>query len=175
MTDASTSVESYKHRLAKLLLAEWLRDTASNGYDGGVGVSGSCCVDLDPIHCTTNRGKPYFGVLAEYPICLNQQNRFVGLHEVWDEGRVAGPEPPSYDKCIDMGLQPFVIFDLAVLHKGAVSDVIEVVHRNGIDETKMQKLRRLRPGIQQIWQVSAEWILCQVEPPERLSAMELVL
>jgi hypothetical protein len=166
---ADTSVESYKHKFAKHTLAGWLRNASKHSRrDNRV----AWC----PLYWRVNRDEPYFGVLVEYPICLGQ-DELIGLSQVWDErlGELGGA-PPTYDACITMGLTPFVIFDIVILHKGAVGDAIEVVHRNGIDESKMQKLQRIRPGIMgNIWQIGAEWILCQVEPPTELSALKWVL
>lgn len=154
-------IESYKHKFAKAVLAEWLRSSIRESGDW---------LELAPFQARTNRGGPFYGVFEEYPVCLDNQNRIVGCAPVWDEELSGGAElvplPPTYDECLTKGLLPLVIFDIFVIHKGAPGFAIEVVHRNPISDAKAQFLRRIRAEFPfLIYTVEADWVLSQIKRP----------
>lgn len=166
-------VESYKHQFAKLTLAKWLRDTAKlAGFDE--------YADLDPLNWRVNRGGDHHGVWVEYPICLNSKNDIVG-YSAWDEEHFSSDllpkgveycdRPPTYEEVIELGLAPVIIFDVAIQHKGHIVYGLEVVHRNGISETKYDYLHRV--GIP-TYTIDADWILSRVKRPEVLVCQRVV-
>lgn len=182
-------VESYKHQFAKTTLANWFREGASfDEYK-----------DLHPVRWRVNRGAPSFGVWTEYPVCLNSKNEIVGLSPVWDEDNWDDSEihdtedkepidfrvhikpdsllhvrPPTYHEVLAMSLTPIVIFDVAIQHKGVISDAFEVVHRNGISETKHEYLKRVvgRHYVR-VYTIDADWILSRVKRPEKLECRQV--
>lgn len=159
-------VESYKHQFAKNVLASWLRDGAIHDE----------YTALSPITFRINRGPPHFGIWTEYPVCLDSNNQTIGILPVWDE---VNPEyrdaPPTYDQCIQNGYLPICIFDVAIQHKGIISDIIEVVHKNGISETKAGYISRVCAETPfNIHVISADWVLSQVGRPKRLKLIHSI-
>lgn len=159
-------VESYKHKFAKAVLADWLRSA----------IDENCYIEIPPVQVRTNRGPPFCGVYEEYPICLDGKNRIVGAAPIWDEDcwTVAGETvsgwgrvPPTYDECVANELLPIVIFDLMLIHKGAASIGFEVVHKNDISKIKRDYIDRIRQESSYItvYRIEADWILSQVKRP----------
>jgi hypothetical protein len=160
------TTESYKHKFAKDTLVDWLRNTVQQDKDKD-------SVSLDPIYARTNRGPPLFGVFTEYPVCIDCTNKVRGLCPVWDESEWNNDvqRPPTYDECLGMGLLPFVIFDIGILHKGSLYVAIEIVHRNHIDQQKRDKLARIwkeDSGWLELYTIRADWILNQWQQPKTL-------
>lgn len=153
-------VESYKHQFAKATLASWLRDGAVFDKDQTLG----------QVSWRVNRGPPHFGVWTEYPVCLDSQNRLVGVAPVWcEESDQYENAPPTYDDCIGMGHLPICIYDVAVQHKGLIAHVFEVVHKNYISETKLEYMKRVfETHPFHLHVISADWILSQVRRPDEL-------
>lgn len=67
----------------------------------------------------------------------------------------------------NLGLQPDVIFDVAVQHKGALIHAYEVVHKHDITPKKQAKLDRLCKGNVTVFRVPAAWIMGQIGRPEK--------
>lgn len=183
-------VESYKHQFAKTTLANWFREVSDFGG----------WVKLSPISWRTNRPGPNFGIWTEYPVCIDKRNEIVGLCPVWDEDNWDGSEvhdtdhddprdfrlhikeesllnirPPTYNEVITMGLSPIVIFDVAIQHKGVITDAFEVVHRNGISPTKNDYLNRIRSKhYVRVYTIDADWILSRVKRPDHLECVQVI-
>lgn len=89
-------VESYMHRHAKSILADWLRTFAAGAESGGFipGEFGDWASEF--AYWRVNRGPPHYGVWEEWPICGD-----VGVGQVWDETRwpweVQGVSYPEYN------------------------------------------------------------------------------
>ncbi len=177
-------MESYKHKFAKETLASWLRagptldsDLLDDGHDKHVLGSMMRDDDYRPL------------VWTEFPICLNSNNNLVGNMPTWDcmgpwykiadqLGIQAGKyenAPPSYSECIDMGIMPICIFDVAVSFSSHLVRAYEVVHSNPISPTKLEYIRRImneRYGggcFLSIYTIEADWILSRCGVPESLN------
>lgn len=169
------STESYKHQYAKNTLAGWLREICAGKVDQ--------YVTLKPLHWRVNRSSPNFGVWVEYPVCIDAQNKVMGIQDVWDENfwweydkneknprsARAMERPPTYAEVIGEKYTPVVIFDIAIQHKGLIATGIEVVHKNGISATKAEYLKRIAPyGGLEVLTIDADWILSRVKRPDEL-------
>lgn len=185
-------MESYKHQFAKETLASWCREVAAADIDRGPNP-----LMFENVYWRTNRGAPGWGIWVEYPVCLNRQNEIVGLDPVWDEsnwdkseiygdppdniylsvkeGSLLNQRPPTYDEVIAMGLTPILIFDVAIQHKGTIIHAFEVVHKNGISDTKLEYLKRAcRYSSLQVYTIDADWILSRVKCPEKLELAKVI-
>lgn len=157
-------MESYKHQFAKNTLASWLRESAQS-YDK--------YASLDPVTWRVNRGAPHFGVWTEYPICLDDKNKIVGI-QAWDEcdpDQIFQNTPPSYELCLAAKLLPICIFDVAVQHKGNIALAFEVVYKNDISKLKHDYLNRILEETHcglEVYTLDADWILTQPRKPSRL-------
>jgi len=181
------SVESYAHKAAKAALVSWFREVA---------VHDECCKAAG-VHWRVNRGAPWFGIWEEYPICSDEDctvwdesGWWISLEgirtrqlarEIWrDENWIdpsevpwlVGRQPiPTYAELIELGTPPQLILDVAVQHKGCITAAFEIVHRHGLTDKKRDLLRGLHCTT---YVVSADWVLAQVRPPERLVVLEAV-
>jgi len=170
-------MESYKHKFAKTTLAGWLRRVAANaGHDNAA--------SLGPISWRVNRRSPHHGIWLEYPVCLDAANEIAGLFPVWDEWGALGdanPDryfdvaPPTFKECLDGGLTPIAIFDVAVQHKGSIAYALEVVHRGEVSSTKRDYLDRIRRecGGPRVYRIDADWILSRCGIPKALECTEI--
>lgn len=175
MNKMSLSVESYAHKAAKRVLIEWLRNAAARDIDKDR-------AEFCGFTWRVNRGAPYYGVWEEYPFANGY-----GYSPVWDESgwwqelqRARGIETedwapagrqnhPTYDELIELGWRPDIILDVAIQHKGVCVAGFEIVHKHGLSDKKRNYLRST--GIE-IYVLSADWILSQVRPPEKLVTIE---
>ena len=161
-------MESYQHELAKQVLAMWLRQSHHNKYDKSVG--------FGPFGWRTNRSEPHFGVWIEYPV--SQSGSELESGGVWDENgwseqlygesETQETRPPTYEECLNLGIIPYVIFDLAIQHKGEIIYGIEIVHKNRISVSKIDKIKTLvarNPNFE-VWATSATYIMHQVGVPK---------
>jgi len=157
-------MESYQHGLAKHVLASWLREQSKG--------RGNRWASFGPFGWCPNRGEQHFGVWVEYPIGKNGE----GITEVWDESdwseRLYGESetqetrPPTFDECVKLGCPPALIFDVAIQHKGWIIYGIEIVHKNGIDQKKLQKIREMdRMSSVSVYTTTATFIMHQVGIP----------
>jgi hypothetical protein len=145
------SLESHAHRLAKDLMAQWLREAAA-----AVGPDGHA--ELGELSWRVNRGAPHFGVWLEYPFLDGAPVA------VWDERSERWlAAPPTYDELIALNLPPRVIVDIAVQHKGRIAWAIEITHKHPVDTTKLDFLR-LWTDLTLI-EIPAYWVLGQVDRP----------
>jgi hypothetical protein len=154
-------LESYKHLFAKRVLANWLR--VDEGWP---------LVDARP-----NRTDIHKGVYTEYPVCLDPHNHLVGLAPVWDESYDfydLNRSVPTYEECIDLGLLPICIFDVAMLHKGEVRHVFEVVHKHHMTKAKRDYIERMHAERHYFDRhvIDADWILSQCGRPKKLRHLE---
>jgi hypothetical protein len=154
-------MESYKHLFAKRVLAEWLRVD-----------NGSPLVSASP-----NRSNAAKGVYTEYPVCLDPDNKLVGVSPLWDESdRFYNFNQcvPEYQDCVDIGLLPIVVFDVVVLHKGYIGHAFEVVHHSPLSKYKRQYLNRIFASgeLGTLHVLEADWVLSQCQRPNTLKHIE---
>ena len=125
--------ESNMHRAAKEVVAGWLREITP--------VDDYC--SLPPVHSRPNRSGPMRGIYLEYPIGFNRE----GLNPVWDES-IWLPGGPIEDYCPTVeelsarNIRVACVCDIAILHKGNVFQVIEIVHKHPTPRWKLDFLRR---------------------------------
>lgn len=151
-------MESFAHKAAKELVAQWLREAAAEvGWDK--------YTDFLGIFWRVNRPTPYWGVWTEYPILEDG----TGVTPVWDETEFGVPDdeppvpPPSYEILVAAGRKPKIIVDVAIQHKGMLHTVIEVVHKNPPPAWKLDFLER--QSIERYVQLPTRWVLGQVTRP----------
>lgn len=152
-----SSLESYKHKYAKKVLTEWLRESAEQvGYDNSAKIWDLCW--------RVNRGAPTYGVYEEYPI--SKTVGCAGYPSAWDEtkwGRI-----PTYQELVNDGEIPQLILDIAIQEKGDIIYGFEVVHKNSVNPRKAYLLYGLSV---QTFEISADWILRQVKNPNTLKIL----
>lgn len=152
-------MESYKHLYAKETLARWLADPQQDFID----------------FRNASGGGPFGrGVFVEYPFCLDDANKLHG-ETPWSEGYShsfpwRGDNAPTYDECLQMGLVPIAIFDIAIHHKGFICDAFEIVHKHDLTDDKAMYIDRIKAetGLRAVYGLSADWILSQIKRPKKL-------
>lgn len=146
--------ESYAHSAAKSTFVSWLRSAATDVGDSYVTVAG--------ITWRVNRGAPLYGVFEEYPLTATQSG-------VWDEesGFEIGDDCPTYEWMLKNSKDPFKIADIAISHKGWITAVIEIVHKNGLSAEKKKFYSNfpLRP---EVYAVPTHWVLGQIGVPKSM-------
>lgn len=171
------SVESYKHKFAKGLLAQWLREM--DEYEHFPVQWDSAMRNklylLSDLSWRSNRGAPYWGVYEEYPLADPVYDGS-GCVLAWDEMKAIDEEVreeeydwegiiPSYSELVSKNNPPVCILDVIVLHKGLVHYGFEICHQNPVSERKADILNCL--GFP-TYEIEAEWILRQVKRPSSL-------
>lgn len=148
--------ESHAHRLAKELMAAWLRLAAKRvGMDGDAQFGSR-------LGWRVNRGSPHWGVWTEYPICRH-------LLTVWDESSPRWLDnPPTFDELRELDITPDAILDIAIQHKGQIAWGIEIAHKHPVSELKINFLRHWT-GLTLI-EIPSRWVLGQVSVPEEIPA-----
>lgn len=162
-------VESYMHLYAKATLLGWLRD-AARAADGNNYAS----LQGSPISWRVNRDAPHFGIWEEYPISMEY-----GLTPVWDEFDCHQWQdaPPTREQCSEIGHRAECILDIAIQHKGVISYGIEIVHKNDVSDSKLQRLRECaahQGAYSRIFTVPARWVLSQVGPPKSWAGVQII-
>jgi hypothetical protein len=150
-----TENESYKHKLAKELLYKWLKEKKGGGKWVGD------------------------GVYLEYPLIPAMRNEYWkgdvisygnasidGYH--YYEG-ITSDFNPTYEQCIANNDIPIAVLDIAVVYKGCLFEGYEVYHTHKVDDTKKGKIMDLTKGLRfELYEISAEKILCQTKKPENI-------
>lgn len=149
-------MESYKHQFAKETVARWLRET-----------------DMKPLPLVDGSDS----VFLEYPVCINKANLLIGLNiDTWPRltGRI-----PTYQQCINRGLLPLIVYDVAAFDSdGWLTYGVEVVHRHNITASKAGFHRRVFrecPASPDLYRVSADWVLSQCGRPPHLEIEKMRL
>lgn len=166
--------ESYKHLMAKEVLARWFR--AASTFDD--------YVQIPPADFRANRHGPYYGVWVEYPVALDRDGELIGVgacdRQIWDEwGLDYEDRVPTYAELMARKLIPYVVFDVACTHKGGLRCAFEVVHKSPVSAEKLEKLKRIKAesgdwGDFFVYEIEAEWILTRVQPPDRLECRQII-
>jgi len=180
--------ESYKHKMAKIVLKNWFDSTKWGGYAG-----------IGDINFTPNRES---GVFLEYPICKNIPytytiDRYDEAYTIikketknsyhnswntnWDEIKCDCDEKsnfydeyvPTYDECINTHKSfPVAIIDIVCAHKGSPKIGIEICHKNPVSQEKIDKL--IDFGVDNLIEIDADWILNQTKIPDKLKYKRLI-
>jgi len=159
-------IESYAHRFAKELLMSWITS-------GGIKIGNYLIEKPD-------KDSNGFCTL-EYPIiqgvfpymhdellgCLKR--RGTCNYRTWGGSYCPCMKCPHFSKKHRL----VAVADLAIAHKGAINDIIEVVYKNGLSDLKREVYERNRP-IGRVLSVSAQHVLGQIQRPERLECVEAV-
>lgn len=159
--------ESYAHFAAKNIFVAWLREAAKkSGVDN--------YANLGSINWRVNRGEPYWGVFEEYPLDNNSI--------VWDERQWwCNCKTQEYcEKCIEPiknwpdyswmcknSKEKFKIADIVVQHKGYIAYIIEIIHKNDIDDDKI-KFYQNNTGASRVYSIPTHWILGQIDIPNEI-------
>lgn len=139
-------MESYKHRFAKNVLAGWLLKSTY----------GSC----DESMSSEEDG---WEVATEYPVCIDAKNKMLGAPAAW-------AAVPSYSRCLERGLLPLVIFDVAVIQNSQLKAAYEILHTNDVSADKDAFIRRIRQDTPwlRVHSMRANWVLQQPKRPSLL-------
>jgi len=154
---------SYLHKSAQDTVIEWLREAAERvGHDEQA--------SFGPISWRVNRPAPTWGVFAEYPIIECMCDEHVPAWDEYPMWPMRAPKVvkegilPTLAELSRAGAPPLAIVDIAIQHKGVISDVIEIVHTHDLTAKKVALLSdraRVR-----VWRVDAQWVLRQTAEPQ---------
>jgi hypothetical protein len=147
-----TENESYKHKLAKELLYKWLKEQKPEKWIGD-------------------------GVYLEYPLIPAMRNEYDYVIS-YGNGYIDGYQyysgitsdfNPTYEQCIANNDIPLAVLDIAVVYAGCLFEGYEVYHTHKVDDTKKGKIMDLTKGKYfELYEISAEKILCQTKKPENI-------
>ena len=154
--------ESFKHLMAKNLLAEWLREL-DNNYD---------FCKIGKVSWRSN-----YGVHKELPFYETSSPYY------FEQSKGLNPkkECPNFKDYIykDLYLPNFnkgkILFvpDITIFHKGSVRHFIEVVHKSEPTQKKIGNIQYFFKvagwGYCDLWLISADHILGQVNKPDTLN------
>ena len=149
-----TENESYKHKLAKELLREWLKEKNKEGPWMGDGVHLE--YPLIPAMRTTNCGN----VITYGNASIDGYDYYEGITSDFN---------PTYEQCIANNDTPIVVLDIAVVYKATLVEGFEVYHTHKVDDTKKGKIMDLTKGLGfKLYEISAEKILCKTKIPDNI-------
>lgn len=152
------------HKAAKSVVAGWLRDAAKNkGPDGQASFRNILWEPANDAH---------LGVYEEYPVVRYREDHqrrvdeiYVGKSSIGYTGqwRHRGyMVPPTYEKCVELGMIPSVIFDILVTGNWETYFAVEIIHKNPISHEKIEKLKKINIPVISF---SASWVLAQIGKP----------
>ncbi len=157
------SKESFKHKMAKELLAKWLRE-AEEGND----------------HCNFAQftWRSNYGVYEELPFYTTSDPYYFESSDGLRTYHPGEEEEYRYHgdflKCVDRGAILFVP-DIAVFHKGTSIYFFEVVHKHKVSEDKIERIKAFFNGYALwVYEVEAEEILRQTEVPKYLKVNKVI-
>ena len=154
--------QTYRYHYAKEVLSEWLGRESRGGDLCGKLPNG----DIVELNFVSNRS----GVFTDYPVC-GQDSLLV----LWDED-VSVPREgciPTYNECVKAGITPSAVLDVAVPHKGAI--IFGFIVRDGpkYDWRHISLPKRTQYEMP-IYEISAKWIMKQVERPSVLKLLNVL-
>jgi len=157
--------ESHKHRLAKELLAKWLRDEEVK--------SGDFCKFFN-LSWRTNWGVhvelPFYETSDPYYFENSKGIIYSGCQEHAKKAYLDNNYDQFFESNVDRGRLLFVP-DITIFHKGDVSYMIEVVHTNPVNERKLNTIKKWiydKGACAKLFEISAENILRQCGEPTSL-------
>ena len=176
-------LESYKHRFAKELFAQWLREIAAEANtkevdSGRAELYPSGLATTNPVACLgdlgwrINRGRPHWGIWIEYPLCPDGGN----FSHCWDELDTHwAHKVPTYRELQRAQLRPNAVVDVAIQHKGYILHAVEIAHTSYLTLQKnMILLEYAWLTHTNIWQIPADWVLEQTSRPTSIPLHYLV-
>jgi hypothetical protein len=120
-----TERESFKHKLAKELLCQWLKENEKFRW-GGDGVH----VEYPLIPAMRHE---HFGNVIGY-------GYYAGNMDMDYYQRITNKFNPSYSQCVGNNDIPIAVLDIAVVYKGCVQEGFEIYHTHRVDEKKKREL-----------------------------------
>ena len=163
-----TEKESFKHKLAKDLLFDWLTDFDENDDFRSV----------YPIQWRKN-----YGVFKELKFYDSSDPYYFELsrglkHFEYKEGQTEDPRGKNcidwFDPLYDRGKILFVP-DITIFHKGTASILIEVAHTHYLTDKKINDIAKFFSGTWcEIYEIKAEDILRLTCKPDKLPIHNLI-
>lgn len=141
------SKESYLHSHAKNLLADVLRK-----------------LDKENDHCEFNvlHWRSNYGVFTELPFHVSDDVFYFECSDGIKYGELAENLSDRFDRNFDRGRILFVP-DICIFHKGTPKFFIEVVHKNHVSESKLNRIKSFfSESYIEVYEVSAYQIMSQV-------------
>ena len=156
--------ESYKHLMAKNLLASWLRK-----------------IDEEEEFCrlTPFSWRSNYGVFTELPFFSTSDPYYFEMSKglldpTQNDFRYRYDHATCFDPKINRGRYLFVP-DITIFHKGTAYILIEVIHKNELTWDKIAAIDLFFNGNVQLFTIEAEEILRQTEVPKSLIATKIEL
>lgn len=154
------SNESYMHYYAKYTVQEWLisawQYNRRHGYDNKLYIFDWKISCSDENH----------GIRLEYPILSkmapNGNKILMGFPSLW-------VNYPDLDNLME-GVKIEAVLDLVIINDGRVKYGIEIVHKHVCGKAKRDFLKTLSQQSFKAYELSAEWVLSQIQgpiPPKR--------
>jgi len=158
--------ESVAHKTAKEVLADWLRSSSDNDGNNAY-CSYSIKGSPNSLRWRPNSRNP---VVVEYPFATHPKEGIAGFDTLWDELGF-GISPTFGEICLH-GYTPIAIADLALIHKGWIGGVIEVVWSNPLSKEKISLYKKI--GLEEVYEIDAMWILRQCKKPDELVLKQII-
>jgi len=160
--------ESYKHKSAKKVFIDWCE---KKKYDGEyINFNTNFTQDGNPVDISWRSN--WAGVVEEYPIVIDEKKRINSVNSNIMEDHLLGGDAqecvvPTFEQLKKKGIYPIAIVDLVPIHKGSPSYFIEICHKNPVSSEKVKKLEEA--GVVNLIEIDADWILNQVNVPDKLN------
>ena len=154
------NTESYAHKYAKIVLAEWFREkiryNQENGYNNSYYI-----FNWEP---NTTSGL-LSGVFLEYPILSRQitaGTEILGVKPIWTVY-------PNMELAQKNGRKIEAVLDIAVCDNDTIKYGFEIVYKHKTPPSKIAFLKTLteKYGVK-VYEIDALWILNQVHRPSNL-------
>lgn len=143
-------MESYAHKFAKQLVAEWLRENT-------LGEGQYQVLSLQPLTSLIPKNAPDKGIFVEFPVYC----------------RSSLTDPLTYTP-VEKEV-PMFIFDIAVMCSERIGFAIEIVHHHEVPEYKIDRLRRMTEDFPfTMFRIEAQWVLNQCKIPRQLQTVKLL-
>ena len=169
--------ESYKHKLAKDLLFEWLTNIENEKRNADSAFD-DC--ELPPFLWRPNYGifkelkfyetdDPYY---FEQSQCLKISKNKIGE---WQLDR-SDKNPLQWFRETQHRVRILFVPDITIFRKGIAAILIEIVHKNSVSREKLDRIKNFYgnlDGCVRIFEIDAEEILKQINVPSKLNCIEL--
>lgn len=169
--------ESYKHRLAKDLLFEWLVTIEDEKRKGDT--------QFDDCELTPFSWRPNYGIFKELKFHETddpyyfEESKCLKVYKDENNSLVRDRTEKNpldwFDKDANRGKILFVP-DITIFRKGIAHILIEIVHKNNVSREKLNRIKNfygILDGCVQVYEVDAEEILKQINVPKKLNCRKL--
>ena len=145
--------ESYAHKCAKRILIKWLENNCT-------------LMNMD------KQEQKNLSFYEEYPIIdqSNYNSWSRSLIELLNSKKRDKYEYVSVKECNDNGLFQCAVIDIVCLNNNRPCGGFEIVNTHECDNIKISKLKKAK--CQDIYEISADWILKQTKPPNYLKILK---